>query len=429
MVHNELRSLINYSCAADVPVRRIPQRNRRKRTYADYRKPLFKKAKWYQRLLIGLLVIVPLAFSCSHKYRLTDEQASRPSSWPFHRRNLESQGSISQGVFNGKLDIIWEHKRGEKPAGPLSVHHGSLVYPGTKNKIRFYDGLTGKEQGFIKSHGTAQTGVAVRDSLAFFATSPRKSWLRCVSLRSGKQLWKQYIKDAAAGSIIVDNKLLISSTEGKLMAYHPEDGTLIWTFEAEGGFVAPPSFANGRVFQPCDNGTLYVISPTDGSELYRIEVDGPLVSAVAISTMVFATDMYGYVYGIEPEDGRIVWKSELDGPVWTTPAIANGRLFVGHSGGELAALDADDGKIQWSFDANEVIKASATLVGSYVLVGTMGGKLFSLDAADGRLIEQRQLNGAVAYSPVSDGDRVYVATELGMIICFGQRDEHIENIN
>jgi outer membrane protein assembly factor BamB len=53
----------------------------------------------------------------------------------------------------------------------------------------------------------------------------------------------------------------------------------------------------------------------------------------------------------------------------------------------------------------------------------MGGKLFSLDAADGRLIEQRQLNGAVAWSPVADGDRVYVATESGMIICFGGKDE------
>jgi len=381
------------------------------------------KAKWYQRLLIGLLIIVPLALSCSHPYRLTEQQLSRPSPWPFHRGDLSSLGSVHEGTFNGKLDILWERKRGEKPAGPLSVYHGSLVYPGTKNKIRFYDGLTGKEQGYIKSHGAAQTGVAVHDSLAFFATSPRKSWLRCVNLRSGKQLWKQYIKDAAAGSIIVDNKLLISSTDGRLTAYRPEDGSLIWTFEAEGGFVAPPSFANGRVFQPCDNGTLYVISPTDGSELYRVEVDGPMVSAVAVSTMIYATDMFGHVYGIEPEDGRIVWDNRLNGPIWTTPAVSDGRIFVGHSGGELVVLDAADGQILWQFDAGEVVRASAIVVGGYVLVGTMGGKLFSLDAADGRLIEQRQLNGAVAWSPVADGDRVYVATESGMIICFGQKDE------
>jgi len=330
---------------------------------------------------------------------------------------------VREGTFNGKLDIIWERKRGEKPAGPLSVYHGSLVYPGTKNKIRFYDDLTGKEQGYIKSHGAAQTGVAVHDSLAIFATSPRKSWLRCVNLRSGKQLWKRHIKDASAGSIIVGNKLIIGSTDGRLTAYRPEDGSLIWTFEAEGGFVAPPSFANGRVFQPCDNGTLYVISPTDGSELYRVKVDGPMVSAVAVSTMVYATDMFGQIYGIDPEDGRIVWDNQLNGPIWTTPAVSDGRILVGHSGGELVVLDAADGQILWQFDAGEVVRASATVVGGYVLVGTMGGNLFSLDAADGRLIEQRQLNGAVAWPPVADGDRVYVATESGMIICFGQKDE------
>ena len=118
---------------------------------------------------------------------------------------------------------------------------------------------------------------------------------------SGKQLWKRHIKDPSAGSIIVDNKLIIGSTDGRLTAFRFEEGSLIWTFEAEGGLAAPPSFANGRIFQPCDDGTLYVISPIDGSELYRVEVDGPMISAVAVSTMVYATDMFGHVYGIDPE--------------------------------------------------------------------------------------------------------------------------------
>ncbi len=375
-----------------------------------------------QKFLAILLIVVPLTQSCSPLYRLTEEDLSRPSPWPFHRGDVASQGSVHEGKFNGKLDVLWEHTRSEKPAGPLTVYFGSLVYPGTKNRIWFYDGLSGKKEGYLKSHGAAQTGVALHDSLAFFATSPRKSWLRCVNLRSGRQLWKQPIKDAAAGSIIVDDKLLIGSSDGTLTAYRPEDGNLIWTFEAEGAFVAPPSSANGRVFQPCDEGTLYAISLADGSELYRMEVDGPMISAVAVSTMIYATDMFGHVYGIDSEDGRVVWDNQLDGPVWTTPAVSDGRLFVGHSGGELVALDALDGHVLWRFDAGEVVRASATVVGEHVLVGTMTGKLFSLDAADGRLIEQRQLDGAVAWPPVADGDRVYVATESGMIVCFGQND-------
>jgi outer membrane protein assembly factor BamB len=376
-----------------------------------------------QRFLIWLSIIVSLALSCAPQYRLAEEDISRSSPWPFHRGDLSSKGSVHEGMFNGKLDIIWERKRGEKPAGPLSVYHGSLVYPGTKNKIRFYDAITGEDQGYIKSHGEAQTNVSILDSLAIFATSPRKSWLRCVNLRSGKQLWKQRIKDAAAGSIIIDNKLLIGSTDGRLTAYRSEDGNMIWTFEAEGGFIAPPSCADGRIFQPCDDGTLYVITPTDGSELYRVEVNGPMVSTVAVSTMVYATDIRGYVYGIDPENGQIVWNNRLNGPIWTTPAVSDERLFVGHSAGELVALDATDGQILWQFDTGEVVRASATVVGNYVLVGTMGGKLFSLNTADGRLIEQRQLNGAVAWPPVADGDRIYVATESGMIICFGEKDE------
>jgi len=372
-----------------------------------------------------LIIVAPLvlALSCSHKYKLTEEQLSQPSPWQFYRGDLSSQGKVHGGTFNGKLDILWERKRGEKPAGPVSLYHGSLVYPGTKNKIRLYDALTGNKQGYLKSHGAAQTGVVIYDNLALFATSPRKSWLRCINLHNGKRIWKRRVKDVAAGSIIVDDMFVISSTGGTLSAYRPENGDMIWSFEAEGGFVAPASFADGRIFQPCDNGTLYAISAADGSEIYEVTVESPMVSAVAVGTMVFATDMLGHVYGIEPADGRIAWQSELNGAVWTTPAVSEDRLFVGHSRGELVALDAADGHIVWRFNAGEVIKASATVVGDYVLVGTMGGKLFSLDVSDGRVVGQRQLGDAVAYSPVTDGDRVYVTTESGKIVCFGRKDE------
>jgi len=42
MRNTKLHSLINYSCGADVPVRPVPERSRRTRTYADHRRELNK---------------------------------------------------------------------------------------------------------------------------------------------------------------------------------------------------------------------------------------------------------------------------------------------------------------------------------------------------------------------------------------------------
>jgi len=375
-------------------------------------------------LLIVLLALVQV-LSCSHQYRLIEERLTCPSLWPFYRGDLASRGAVCEGTFNGKLDVVWKRRVSDKPVGPLTLYYGTLVYPSAKNRIKFFDGLTGDYLGYLKSRGTAQTGVVVLDSLAFFATSPSKNWLRCVNLRTGMLVWKRRVKNATAGSIIVKNRIIIGSTEGALAAYRIEDGHLVWTFETEGACSSPPAYEDGKIFQPSDKGILYAVSPADGSEQYRITVEGPIVSAVAVSKMVFVTDLLGYVYGVDPGNGTMVWKRKLDGPIWTTPAVYDGHLFVGHSGGQLVALNEESGEILWQFDAGEVIKASATVVDDYVLIGTMGGKLFSLNVADGKLVSQWQLDGAVAYSPVTDGERIYVATEAGAIVCLGEADEHL----
>lgn len=377
-----------------------------------------------KRFLFRLLLVVPLLFSCSHKYRLTDEDLSHPSLWPYHHGDLSSSGYVAEGSFNGKLDIVWEHKAGDKPVGPMTMNRGTLVYPGAKRRIKFYDGATGRYLGYVKSRGTAQTGVVVHDSLAFFSTSPPKNRLYCINLRNGKTVWKRPVKDASEGTIIVQNRLIIGSTVGTLAAYNVENGSLLWKAETEGGCRAPPAYGYGKIFQPDDKGQLYAFAPTDGTELYRVAVKAPIVSAAAVSQMVFVTDVLGFIYSVDPDSGVIVWEKNLDNPVWTTVAVTDDRLFVGHSGGELVALDASSGDILWRFDAVEVIKASPTVVGKCVIIGTMGGKVFSLDVTDGRVIDQRQLDRAVSYSPVTDGKRVYVATESGRIVCFGQTDEH-----
>jgi outer membrane protein assembly factor BamB len=378
---------------------------------------------------MALTGIFCLVLACSTKYRLSEEDLSYPSPWPFHHGDLTAQGSIRGGSFNGKLEVLWEQEESDKPAGPLSIYYGTLIYPGAKNRMKFFDVFTGEYYGFLKSGGTAQTGVVVHDSLACFATSPYQSWLRCINLRTGKLVWKQPIKDATGGSIIVEDNLVVSTTDGALASYRLEDGHQLWVLETDGGCSAPPAYSDGRIFQPCDKGILYAVSAKDGSELYRVEVDDPMIGPVAVSSLIVATDMNGKVYAIEPSDGSIMWETPLEGPVWTTPAVADGRVFVGHSGGELVALDKNTGQVLWQLETNEVIKASPIVIGDYVIVGTMTGKVFSLNTADGEVVDHRQLEGAVAHSPVTDGERVYIATESGKIVCMGWTDEHTTSTN
>ncbi|MBN1211244.1 MAG: PQQ-binding-like beta-propeller repeat protein [candidate division Zixibacteria bacterium] len=377
-----------------------------------------------ERIIVPtLLLVLLLAFGCSSNYRLKHEAMEQPSAWPFYHGDRAASGTLENGSFNGKLNILWETSTTGKPAGPVTIYYNILVYPDTKKKIRYYDIFTGEYLGKLKCKGIPQTGLVIKDSLAYYSLAPRKDYLRCINLLNNHLLWKRHVKDAAAGSIILENSLIISSGEGLIAAFDIVDGRLLWQADTEGRIVAPVSYRDGKLFQPGVDGKLYVLSATNGRELYRIEAPGPLASPVIADKLVYAADITGHVSAYDPVDGRSVWQVKLSGPIWNSPVLAGERLFIGHSGGGLVALEAASGRELWRFETGEVIKASPIAVGEFVIAGTMTGKLFVLKASDGSPVDERQLTGAIALAPVTDGRRVFAVTQKGKIICFGEKND------
>lgn len=377
--------------------------------------------------LVFVIAIVLLLGACGKQYHLKYESLTVESKWPYHRGSAKSTGAIVEGSFDGSLDLIWEHRNSDKPAGPMSINNGQLALPGTSRKIRFYDISNGDYLGRIKVKGIAQTGLTVVGGQGFYCLAPPKSRLESIDMGSGKRLWRRKLRDAAGGTIIVGDRLILSSREGIVSAFNREKGELIWSFDCNGRLTAPPSFGQGMLFQPTDDGTLFALSPEDGHQIYSVLLEGPLISAVAVNESVIATDMNGNVYRLDPADGSLIWSVNLAAPIWSGPTITNDRILIGHSGGVLVALDAANGNIAWEFDTGEVVRGAAAVAGNFVVVGTMGGNLYSLNAQTGDLKQQRQLEGALAQGVVTDGERIVVATEKGFIFCFGNKDASVSN--
>ena len=358
--------------------------------------------------------------ACSGKYRVDRDEDIAESSWPYHRGQLSSTGAVEHSEFDGKLDVVWEYESNDKPAGPLTIHDKQLVYPGARNKIRFVSLVDGSGTGYIKPKGNVQTGVVTTDTLGFFALSPRKNRLKCINLTNGKKLWDKPVSDVSAGLLLYDNKLIVGTGGGALMALSPEDGDLVWGYQSDSKLSIPATIADDTMYLPGDNGMVYALDPHNGEEIYRVQLDGSLASPVAVGELIFVTDVEGRVHALDKSDGHIVWQQELTGPIWTSPAVSGGRLFVGHSGGELVALDAFAGEILWTYRAVDVISSSALAIGDYVIFGTQTGKLYSLSATDGALVDQRKLKGPITVAPISNGSHVFVADDKGVITCFGE---------
>lgn len=372
-----------------------------------------------------LILMLAVCMGCSSRYHMNRNDLGSMPAWPYYRGDRAASGVVENGTFNGQLNILWENKTNGKVVGPLTIYHQTLVLPDSKKKIKYYDVISGHYLGKTACKGIPQTGLVLKDSLAYFSSAPRNNTLRCLNLLNNKWLWKQPVKDAAAGSILLDNSLIISSGEGSVIAFDVRNGKVLWKAKTEGKLVAPASYSDGKLYQPGSDGYLYVFSVADGHELYRVETTGPLVNAVVADKLVYVTDVLGSVSAYEPVAGSKRWQVQLSGPIWTSPVLSGEKLFVGHSGGSLVALQASSGHELWRYETGEVIKASPIVVGNYLITGTMAGKVFVLKTSDGTLVDRKNVNGAVAFSPVSDGQRLFIATRKGKIICFGEDNEKL----
>jgi len=131
---------------------------------------------------------------------------------------------------------------------------------------------------------------------------------------------------------------------------------------------------------------------------------------------------------------KLLWKANGLGGGYSTPSVANGRVFVMGSQGDeefLQALDVKDGKQLWSFKVGRVgenrgpnypgPRSTPTIEAEAVYTLGSDGDLICADPSDGKLIWRKHLEkdfagkrGTWAYceSPLLDGD-VLVCTPGG----------------
>jgi outer membrane protein assembly factor BamB len=113
------------------------------------------------------------------------------------------------------------------------------------------------------------------------------------------------------------------------------------------------------------------------------------------------------------------WSYRTAGQVTSSPAVANGVVYVGSDDHKLYALDAATGAFKWSFlTKNHVVSAPAVANG-LVYVGSYDGKVYALNAATGARKWSYTTFGAVISSPAVADGLVYAGSHDGKVYAFG----------
>lgn len=98
-----------------------------------------------------------------------------------------------------------------------------------------------------------------------------------------------------------------------------------------------------------------------------------------------------------------------------SPVVANQRIYVVDTDGELTAMDATNGKTIWSKDTDARITGGPGYGEQTVLVGTGKGKVLAFDAETGKRLWQTQLSSEILSAPQRSGNIVVVRSMDGKV--------------
>jgi eukaryotic-like serine/threonine-protein kinase len=116
------------------------------------------------------------------------------------------------------------------------------------------------------------------------------------------------------------------------------------------------------------------------------------------------------LYAIDASTGHVRWTHQTGGAIRSSPAIADGFVYIGSDDNHLYALDASSGQKIWSFQTGGAIKSSPTVANGFVYIGSDDNNLYALDASTGQKVWSFQTGGAIDSSPAVANGLVYIGS-------------------
>ena len=257
--------------------------------------------------------------------------------------------------------------------------------------------------------------------------------------KNGTELWSVRTGEVVDSSALLDDRGVVyfGSGDGLLYALNREDGTVLWTFEAD-----PPSLndalinwfegnvamgLDGTLYVPNDNRCTYAIDRDDHSADWCFVTRDQTWSLPALNPetnrlyMGSNFPVLQNVFGIGAEAGDNLWGFPAIGTVAASPMLAgNGAedlLAVGSFAGFLYGLRQSDGIRQWGYGARDHIYASpAQAEDGTIIQPSADGTIYAINPADGSFVWAYDTREPIRSSPAIDGDgNIYVGSGEGQM--------------
>ncbi|NVO66605.1 outer membrane protein assembly factor BamB family protein [Methanofollis tationis] len=301
----------------------------------------------------------------------------------FHADAARTGVASTPGPLNGTL--LWSAETDEFSDGSPAVHDGRVYIP-TWSDMNFTD----------------------NDPMG----------LVCCDAATGAVLWTNELGGAATGSVsgtaVADGKVYVGGTDGRLYAVDAFSGAALWSsdqIDTTGyfGLSSSPLVYEGTVYAlSASDGVLHAFTP-EGTESWSFPTGGSVgyfTSPAAADGKVFVAGNGSGLFCINASTHAAVWSATLPTAVKSTPVVSDGKVYV-TTADCLYALDTATGTEEWNAPITGTFSTPAVSADT-VIAGTSTG-IRAYNASTGAAL-WTFASAQVSVSPVIAGDLAYFAT-------------------
>lgn len=217
-----------------------------------------------------------------------------------------------------------------------------------------------------------------------------------------------------------------------------ETGGECWSFPTDDRISTTPAVVGDRVYFGDDAGHVHALDAATGERAWSFAAGSQVASSPAIADGVCYFGARGLLFALDAATGEPNWTFDLELPtVAGSPAVADGTVYVGCHGSDgcvsspdgdaceppesaarLCAVDADYGAQQWTYDLSGDVRSSPAVADGEVYLGCADG-VSAVDAGDGAEVWYVEFDEVVDSSPAVADGRVFVTCADGCVYALG----------
>ncbi len=256
-------------------------------------------------------------------------------------------------------DPIWSFTTASHVESTPFITQGRLYFTAGADGIYCLDALAGEQiWHFPAVH--ADMSPVVKDGKVYFGTGYGEYKIYAADAETGAEIWSKPMPYPVWGSPSAHENLVffglgngnfIESApipKGKAVALNADTGDIVWEYEAADGVFTAIAVHNDFVTFGSRDGFVYTLTAADGELHWKTDLGAVVVASPAVTQdAVYAATNAGLIYCLAIDDGSIIWKYdsrtvEYGLKLLSSPAIANGKLYIGSSDRYIFCLGGED---------------------------------------------------------------------------------------